>query len=90
MNNKQNRNKVILNITLISFMFATVFGIIIPSLMVLLSSNTTFGEFITNQGRTIMVATIIMFVLVFMFALVAFIKSKPEQTPNKKELKNKK
>lgn len=85
MNKKQNKNKVILNILLIAFMFTSVFGVIIPSLMVLLSSNISLGEFTKDEIKTILFATIIMFVVVFMFALVVFIKSKPEQTHDEKE-----
>lgn len=85
MNDKQNRIKVILNILLITFMFTSVFGVIIPSLMVLSSSNIPLGGFTKDEIRTILFATIIMFVVVFMFALVVFIKSKPEQTHDEKE-----
>lgn len=85
MNDKQNRNKFMLNILLMTLSFTFILGIFIPLLIGILSSDTLLGEFMKNEIRTIMFGTIIIFILLFMFVLVAFVKSKQEQTRDKKE-----
>ena len=85
MNDKQNRNKFMLNILLMTLLFAFVLGAFMPLLMGILSSDTPLGEFMKNEIRTIVFGTIIIFILLFMFVLIAFVKSKQEQTRDKQE-----
>ena len=87
MNDKQNRNKVILNILLITLLFTFVLGVFMPLLMGILLSDTPLGEFMKNEIRTIIFGAIIIFILLFMFVLVAFVKSKQEQIRDKDETK---
>lgn len=92
MNNKQNGNtiKAILNILLMTLLFTLVLGTFMPLLMGILSSDTPLGKFIKSQIRTIMFGTIIIFILLFIFVIYAFIRHKLDQTRDKNELKNKK
>lgn len=83
-NDKQNRNKAMLNILLMTLLFAFVLGVFMPLLIGILSSDTPLSEFMKNEIRTIVFGTIIIFILLFMFVLIAFVKSKQEQTRDKK------
>lgn len=84
MNDKQNRNKSMLNILLTTLLFTFVLGVFMPLLIGILSSETPLGEFMKNEIRTIVFDTIIIFILLFMFVLIAFVKSKQEQTRDRK------
>lgn len=84
MNDKQNSNKVILNILLMTVLFTFVLCVFMSLIMEILSSNTPLGEFIKNGIRTIVFATIIIFILLFIFVIFVFVRYKLEQTRDKK------
>lgn len=90
MNDKQNRHKALFNILLMTLLFAFTVGVAMPLIMAILSSETPLSKFIKNEIRTIIFGTIIIFILLSIFVVFAFVKYKLEPTKDKKELKNKK